>query len=119
MKIKLDKFKIDYELSEELTDMFYQFIVGAIKETAFAGKDEQDFDIQNLEIDIKIDIETEDEYQNQNGMTDRNVNEFIRLDDDSYINDLEKDNAFFDEDYCNDGCGPYNDFSDDDIDDRD
>ena len=115
MKIKLDYQKIK-DQDEETFELFREFIDRVVCGEVFAGCDPQDYDILDVIADIEIEIETEDEYHNQNGMTDRNGNEFIRLDEkDDNVNDLET-NAFFDEeDDWRDS--PFNDFSDDDIDD--
>jgi hypothetical protein len=102
MKIKLDYQKIK-DQDEETFELFREFIDRVVCGEVFAGSDPKDYDILDVIADIEIEIETEDEYHNQNGMTDRNGNEFIRRDEGGDDDDDWRDS-------------PFNDFSDDDID---
>jgi len=99
MKIKLDYQKIK-DQDDETFELFREFIDRVVCGEVFAGRDPEDYDILDVIADIEIEIETEDERDNQNGMTDSNGNEFVRPDEgdtDDYINDLERENTFLDE----------------------
>ena len=102
MKIKLDYQKIK-DQDEETLELFREFIDRVVAGEVFAGRDPQDYDLLNITADIELEIETEEEYHNQSGMTDRNGNEFIRFDE----ND-DEDNYFKNADF--------NDYLDDDTD---
>lgn len=97
MKIKLDYQKIKEHLDDETFELFREFIDRVVVGELFAGCDPQPYDL----IDIKADIEIE-----------------VDDTDDSYINDLERDNAFMDDDsYEDERDSPFFDGSDDYIDD--
>ena len=96
MKIKLDYQKIKDHLDDESFELFREFIDRVVAGELFAGRDPQSYDLINIKADIEIEAEP--------------------LDEDSYINDLERDNAFMD-DFEDERDSPFFDGSDDYIDD--
>lgn len=97
MKIKLDYQKIK-DLDDETFELFREFIDRVVGGELFAGCDPQGYDLMNITADIEIEVEP---------------------DDDTYINDLERINAFDDSEdgYEDERDSPFFDGSDDYIDD--
>jgi len=93
MKIKLDYQKIKDHLDDETAELFREFIDRVVASELFAGSDPEPYDLIDIKVNIEIEAEAEAE-------------DVIRLSDYSEFDDEEDDWR----------DSPFNDFSDDDID---